>query len=695
MANREGPSDNSTTRLEKNAPIKSLPFRYGKYELVARLGSGGMAEIFLARQAGAGGFVKPTVIKRILPQLAEDERVEAAFIAEARLMAEVRHHNVVHVYELDRLPSGEFFMAMEYVEGTDLRALLKSATRAGLRLPPWMAVKITCDILDALHMVHDLKDDRGRSRNVVHRDVTPSNIFISAQGDVKLGDFGVAKDDQRRTLTRRGEVKGKVAYMAPEQLARGTVDRRADLFSMGVVLWECLSQRRLFGGGELPDLVVMNMICTGPRIAPSRFRRDVHVTLDACVLRALNADPEARHQTAEGFQTELLEILDTIHGPVHSPEICETAEMILGRKPPSERLFLATVTPEGSESDKWDGSWDQRPTEVGSDLRLNPPPSIFAAETSYRGPFPFWIREGETIKGPIHYFDSLKLLAKGNDAGDRVLISADRLDWFDASDFADLTGQEAIRPPEDERTAVIHGALKDCSLIAMLALLGLERSTGILRVSGTPERALIHVSDGVLTHISSTSPRQQTVELLVRDGLIQPADIPALVHRLLIGRTPLEEFAVSAGWGGDSLSFWRSVMKRRLLAILESRAEYDFFTVEPRVRAPLGTDLVTLLPELVRQGMSGHGLRLRLGKAIDTPLSRSPDFEEMFNRFGPDELDTEIVEHLTRTRTVNAAIHGYPDDESSLLAWAYLLVESGALLLEDTEAGSGCAVIAE
>jgi serine/threonine-protein kinase len=246
--------------LEKNAPIRSLPYQYGKYELLQRLGSGGMAEIFLARQAGAAGFEKLTVIKRILPQLGHDERMEAAFIAEARLMAEIRHHNVVHVYELDRLPNGEFFMAMEYVDGTDLRLLLKTAKRAGLRLPPWLSVKITCDILDALRVVHSLADDRGRPRNVVHRDVTPSNIFVSKQGDVKLGDFGVAKDDQRGTLTRHGELKGKISYMAPEQLSRGEVDRRADLFSMGVVLCECLAQRRRFGGGEVPEMLVKNRI---------------------------------------------------------------------------------------------------------------------------------------------------------------------------------------------------------------------------------------------------------------------------------------------------------------------------------------------------------------------------------------------------------------------------------------------------
>ena len=236
-----------------------------------------MAEVFLARLPGVAGFQKTLVLKRILPHLSRKKHFVDLFVAEASLAAEVRHRNVVQVFELGQV-EGELYMAMEYVEGHDFRRLLRYASKEGVRIPPWFTVHILGEVLEALQYAYELKDDHGQSRRVVHRDVTPSNIFISNQGEVKLGDFGVAKDDTRGQQTRAGQLKGKVAYMAPEQLYSRAIDQRTDLFAVGVVLWEGLAQRRLFGGR--PDIEMLNAICNGPRPRLSEHMRDVPPELE-------------------------------------------------------------------------------------------------------------------------------------------------------------------------------------------------------------------------------------------------------------------------------------------------------------------------------------------------------------------------------------------------------------------------------
>lgn len=268
-----------------------------------------MAEVFLARLPGVAGFQKTLVLKRILPHLSRKKHFVDLFIAEATLAAEVRHRNVVQVFELGQV-EGELYMAMEYVEGHDLRRLLRCASKESLRIPPWFTVHVICEVLEALAFGYDLKDEAGRPRRVVHRDVTPSNIFISNQGEVKLGDFGVARDDTREDQTRAGQLKGKVAYMAPEQLYSQPIDQRTDLFAVGVVLWECLAQRRLFGGR--PDIEMMNAICKGERQPPSSRLSDVPPELDAIVLKALQPNPDDRFESATALQRALFGVLESL-----------------------------------------------------------------------------------------------------------------------------------------------------------------------------------------------------------------------------------------------------------------------------------------------------------------------------------------------------------------------------------------------
>jgi serine/threonine-protein kinase len=317
----------------KHGSSSSFPSHYGKYQLLERIGHGGMAEVFRARLPGVAGFERIVVIKRLLPHLAENPAVVRMFVNEAKLAAEIQHRNIVPVFELGRAPSGEFYMAMEYVPGTDLAQVLRAAAVNALRIPPWFSVHLVTEILDGLAYAHELRDAEGRKRNIVHRDVTPANIFISQLGDIKLGDFGVAKESNGMEATRTGQLKGKVPYMSPEQLHGLELDGRTDVFAAGVVLWECLTQRRLFGGR--PDIEAMNLICDGQRKPPSRVSSDVPPELDAVVLRAVSADVSKRTASARELRDELYAVLPRLRERVLPKDVRSIVESLLGSRDPT------------------------------------------------------------------------------------------------------------------------------------------------------------------------------------------------------------------------------------------------------------------------------------------------------------------------------------------------------------------------
>lgn len=330
--------------MQTQEPQAGFPCSYGKYQLLARIGQGGMAEIFRARLPGVAGFEKILVIKRLLPHLMHQPSMMKMFVNEAKLAAEVQHRNVVQVFELGQLDDGEYYMAMEHIAGTDLRQILRAAAMTSMRIPPWFGVHVMCEVLDGLSCAHNLRDEHGRLRRVVHRDVTPANIFISYLGDIKLGDFGVAKDETREEKTGVGLLKGKVPYMAPEQLHGKDLDARTDVFAAAIVLWECLTQRRLFGGR--PDVEAMNLICSAERVPPSTFVSDIPPELDAILMRALSLDRSQRTPSAEAFQSQLLEILPLLRPRVHSTDIRNIVEVLMGNKDPSNTTGPYAKPPE-------------------------------------------------------------------------------------------------------------------------------------------------------------------------------------------------------------------------------------------------------------------------------------------------------------------------------------------------------------
>ncbi len=275
---------------------------FGKYRLVRRLAFGGMAEIFLARLVGDQGFEKTLVLKRILPQFSSDPDFTRMFVDEAVLAARLTHPNVAQIYDFGEV-AGIYFITMELVDGADLRRVIKCAFERGRGLAPVEVAAIGEGMARGLAYVHALETEDGRSLGIVHRDISPHNVMLTRDGDVKIMDFGIAKAAARATHTATGTIKGKLAYMAPEQALAEELDKRTDQFAVGLTLWECLVGRRLFEGDSEPEL--LSKVAAG-RVRDVRAEKaDVPEPLARIVMRMLALKRDDRYPDMRDVEHEL------------------------------------------------------------------------------------------------------------------------------------------------------------------------------------------------------------------------------------------------------------------------------------------------------------------------------------------------------------------------------------------------------
>ncbi len=285
-----------------------------------------MADVYRARLVGSAGFAKSVVVKRLKQRYRDIPEVVRMFVAEARLSAEVQHRNIVQVFEFLE-HEGELLIVMEYISGSDLRRALKRAARGGLRVPPWLSLHIVCEVLEGLVYTHDLCDEAGRPRNIIHRDVAPDNIFLSRQGDVKLGDFGIAQQGTTTTPELDDHIKGKLPYMAPELFEGRGFDHRIDVFAASVVLWECLTQRRLFK--RKTNVEMIRSVCLDPRVPPSMYAHDIPRELDRIVVSGLDVDPRRRLSSAQEMQAMLLDLLRRVKPQLSAGEVKRAIRALL------------------------------------------------------------------------------------------------------------------------------------------------------------------------------------------------------------------------------------------------------------------------------------------------------------------------------------------------------------------------------
>ena len=336
---------------------------YGRYQLLKKLATGGMAQIYLARQLGVQGFEKLLVVKRILPHLAENEDFITMFLDEARIAARLNHPNVVQIFDLGQ-QDDTFYIAMEYIHGEDVRKVWKQAERQGTAIPIPLICRIIIESCSGLDYAHKKADPGGRPLNIVHRDISPQNILVSFEGGVKVVDFGIAKAADQATVTKSGVLKGKYSYMSPEQAQGRPVDARTDVFALGVVLYELLTATRLFKRAN--DIQTLNAVTECQIEPPSNVDSRLPKDLDPIVMRALAKNREDRYTDAREMQQALEDWVLKNKLPSGSVHLAAFMQDIyaerLAREAEEGRLQFTESHGDQSHSEQIDKATPNRPT---------------------------------------------------------------------------------------------------------------------------------------------------------------------------------------------------------------------------------------------------------------------------------------------------------------------------------------------
>jgi serine/threonine-protein kinase len=352
----------------ESGPLKVR--RFGNYTLIKKIATGGMAEIWLATQTGIANFRRFVVIKKILSHLSEQDSFVQMFLDEARTCSQLQHPNIVQIYDLGRVGS-TYFIAMEYIGGENLAALAWRAMKRGAPLAPQYAARIICDGSKALHYAHQMRGADGRALEIVHRDVSPQNILVTYEGEVKVVDFGIAKAATRSEQTRTGMLKGKFSYMSPEQCMGAPLDARSDVFALGIVLYEMVTGKRLFKHES--ELMILEMITRRSVVPPSQVIPNLPKALEAIIMRALDKELSTRFQSAQEMQLALEEYLRAETKNITSADLGTLVRALFSDKIEEKRKLIEAASknelvygaPEGDE----ENTDQKQPPRPGSQAR--------------------------------------------------------------------------------------------------------------------------------------------------------------------------------------------------------------------------------------------------------------------------------------------------------------------------------------
>ncbi|MGD0838277.1 MAG: serine/threonine-protein kinase [Polyangia bacterium] len=535
---------------EGNDP--ALPSQFGRYTLVERLATGGMAEVFKAKIVSGHGFEKLLVIKRILPNLAADKTFVAMFIDEAKLTAQLVHPKIVQVTDFGE-EGGQYFIALEFVDGFDGLALLRAAAQRHVRLPLAISMFIVAEVLDALDYAHNAKDGDGRPMHLVHRDISPSNVFISRRGDVKLGDFGIAHAQERESKTQAGTLKGKYGYMSPEQVSGGDIDSRSDLFAIGIVLAEMIMGKRLFFAANDLDVLLMVRDCRLERW--EKYGQGVPAALEAIVRKSLAKGLEERFQSAAEFRKAL-----------------EDLQFSLGvRVGPSDIGLLA--------ADLFDSSDDAlaRLREHARKWELPQEPGASAVPP----PLPGRARllsdtQGHAVAHPATTDSFSAEVGSALDDAFAGAVSLVGLDQYqtpgsqprahpppEPSKLEPLPGPggafPAVPPPAPGAVSDNRGELTLISPMRALADLSVAAETGLLRIVNGAQTRDVYLVRGAPESVNANLGGDRFGEYLVTRGFLRPSDLERALAEM-------GHFGGKLGGALVGLGFMRPLDVFRLLA---------------------------------------------------------------------------------------------------------------------------------
>ena len=406
------------------------PIPFGKYYLLERINVGGMAEVFKAKAFGVEGFERLIAVKRILPHIAEDEEFITMFIDEAKIAGQLQHANVAQIFDLGKVDDS-YFIAMEYVHGKDLRAIFDHLRKLDMTMPISQLAYTLMQVCEGLDFAHNKKDQGGRAMNLVHRDVSPQNILIGYEGEVKLVDFGIAKAAGKASKTQAGILKGKFGYMSPEQVRGLPVDRRSDIFSVGICLYEMLTGERLFVGES--DFSTLEKVRNVEITPPTRFNKKIPAELERIVLKGLAKEPEDRYQNAIDLHDDLQAFLYSVG------ELCSRKDLAGWMK----RSYAAEIEEDIANLEQY-----RQLSSPMTDEQEAKSKAQNGARAKSRGPGLSW--DDEELETQI--FDKAPAL------DDEDLFSADEDDELTSSDIFVGDGQGRSEAPTHETYPIAPSA---------------------------------------------------------------------------------------------------------------------------------------------------------------------------------------------------------------------------------------------
>lgn len=639
-----------------------MPQRLGPYELVERLATGGMAEVYLARRAGPHGFSKLVAIKRILPQLARDQDFVAMFVDEARVSAQLCHPNLVQVFDFgEHVEDGrppESYMAMEYVDGTTGARLVRAAAARGEDIPLEVSLHIVLSVLRGLEYAHSARDASGRPLELVHRDVSPGNVLLDRSGAVKLTDFGIARAAEVERRTEAGQLKGKLGYMSPEQVVGRELDARSDLFTVGIVLSELVTLQPLFSGGR--ELDVLLRIRDADLGAIDRSAGRVPDDVRAVLFKALAKDPDLRYQTATAFADALEEIVRRRRlrvGPSRLAAWLAHLELVTSIAPP-ERDTDGAAAPQDQRA--LTRERDTKPEAVRSDEAPSVP-----TEPRDVSPQIYRVREagGET-RGPMSYPRLVELFATGK-VGHLSLVSREAGPFREAGRFPELT--RFVRSPalrwDDATEPAWRIPIDPRALAERIFRLSLDRETGAFVLRDGDKRKKVYVVEGVPEFVASTDKRELLGEHLVARGQVLRMEVDMALAMLPRFGGRLGDALVGLGVLRP-VELFRAIHEQtqaRLLEMFTWRAGEMSFVRGARSQEetfPLALDPYELVARGIREGYSDAeiagllaGLQGRLLELVELPPMRVEAFRLT-------EGEARALRHIDGTLTIEALAVG-------------------------------------
>jgi serine/threonine protein kinase len=609
-------------------PLTGGPVRFGPYWLDSRIAVGGTAEVYLAHPVDPRSEPQRLIVKRMLPHFASDEEGRTMFEREARLHASVHHENVVTVFGSGVNDLGEPYLALEYVDGVDGYRLLRRLKQEGRPLPVGLAAYVIHEVLRALQSVHDAKDAKGRPLGIIHRDVTPSNVYLSVDGRVKLGDFGIARSTSRATLRNAASavLKGKFAYLAPEQVAGEPFDHRADLFSTGTVMAEMILGKPLFpGSGQLAVLLAIRDC----RIdALEEIKTSLPPGLFEVIRRALAREPKDRYATADQFasalrpfageaslaQRELASFVRFVQAAPSTDAMSAVRESV--------RVLRAASRPPVEPED----AFEKDTGEYGS-----MPSFVETSEGVRHGPWTFARLVEACATGQIGHGDSVDYMGRGLVPIEQVEELARHLPMRTAT-TNQLTGPGAPDFADD---------LASAPMLAVLVKVLEARETGVLfaerdaDAEGEARRKELYFVDGKLHHVASSNAHELLGEYLVRRGKLarEELDLALAVLPRYSGR--MGDTLISLGLVGP-VDIFRAIREQGrdrvadLFAWKQGKLTFYRGQVAPHVEFPLDLELPALMLAGLEVERPADSPLDTYRIYLDTPLVAAPDEKARF-----------------------------------------------------------------